>query len=339
MADKRAGTCYTGLYSPAVLNLSAGLSVKGAKEMEYHDFPGGVWPVMLSPFTKDNRPDEGALRELTEWYINNGSSGLFAVCQSSEMFFLSLEERVTYAKTVKAAAAGRVPVIASGHISDSFEDQVRELREMADTGIDALILITNRLAGKEESDEIWLSNLDRLLKEIPENVKLGFYECPYPYKRVLSKKVTEYCAKTGRFYFLKDTSCDMNSILGKLEVCRGTKLRLYNANTATLLESLRAGAAGYSGVMANMQCRLYAQLCSDYQNETMNDLSDILTICALIERQVYPVNAKYFLGLSGLSLTTVSRTRKDSELDETAKKEVHMLKRITQKLEDTYLSR
>ena len=177
--------------------------------MEYHDFPGGVWPVMLSPFTKDNRPDEGALRELTEWYINNGSSGLFAVCQSSEMFFLSLEERVTYAKTVKAAAAGRVPVIASGHISDSFEDQVRELREMADTGIDALILITNRLAGKEESDEIWLSNLDRLLKEIPENVKLGFYECPYPYKRVLSKKVTEYCAKTGRFYFLKDTSCDL----------------------------------------------------------------------------------------------------------------------------------
>ena len=151
--------------------------------------------------------------------------------------------------------------------------------------------------------------------------------------------MTEYCAKTGRFYFLKDTSCDMNSILGKLEVCRGTKLRLYNANTATLLESLRAGATGYSGVMANMQCRLYAQLCSDYQNERMNDLSDILTICALIERQVYPVNAKYYLGLSGLSLTTVSRTRKDSELDETAKKEVHMLKRITQKLEDTYLSR
>ncbi len=294
---------------------------------------------MLSPFTRENRLDEGALRELTEWYINNGSSGLFAVCQSSEMFFLSLEERVLYAKTVKDAAAGRVPVIASGHISDSFEDQVRELREMADTGIDALILITNRMAAKGESDDVWLSNLDRLLKELPEDVKLGFYECPYPYKRVLSKRVTEYCAKTGRFYFLKDTSCDMNSILEKLEVCRGTKLRLYNANTATLLESLRAGAAGYSGVMANMQCRLYDQLCRNYENEKMNGLSDMLTICALIERQVYPVNAKYYLGCSGLSLTTVTRTKKESDLDETARKEVHMLQRITQKLEAEYLSK
>ena len=109
-------------------------------------FPGGVWPVMLTPFGQDNKVDYGALEELVQWYMDHGASGLFAVCQSSEMFCLSLEERVGYAAFVCKKAAGKLPVIASGHISDSFEDQRTELLAMADTGADAIILITNRLA-------------------------------------------------------------------------------------------------------------------------------------------------------------------------------------------------
>ena len=56
-------------------------------------FAGGVWPVMLTPFTKDREIDFKTLKQLVEWYIERGSSGLFAVCQSSEMFYLSFEER------------------------------------------------------------------------------------------------------------------------------------------------------------------------------------------------------------------------------------------------------
>ncbi len=171
------------------------------------------------------------------------------------MFYLSLEERLNIARFVKEKAGG-LPVIASGHISDSFEDQADELKKMGETGVDAVSLITNRLAKQDESDEIWLQNLKALLKEIPEDIKLGSYECPYPYKRVLSREMTQWCASTGRFYFLKDTSCDIKNIREKLAVCKGTNLKLYNANTATLLESLRVGAAGYSVVMANMQCEL-----------------------------------------------------------------------------------
>ena len=142
-------------------------------------FPGGVWPVMLTPFGQDNKVDYGALEELVQWYMDHGASGLFAVCQSSEMFCLSLEERVGYAAFVCKKAAGKLPVIASGHISDSFEDQRTELLAMADTGADAIILITNRLALQTQSDAVWLSNLKKLLKELPKDVKLGLYECPY----------------------------------------------------------------------------------------------------------------------------------------------------------------
>lgn len=304
--------------------------------MKNTNFPGGVWPVMLTPFQDNNELDYRALEALIEWYIAHGASGLFAVCQSSEMFYLSLEERASYAEFVCKRVRGRIPVIASGHISDSFAAQKEELLKMAATGVDAVILITNRLALQEESDEVWISNLKRLLKEIPSDIKLGLYECPYPYKRVMSREMTKFCADSGRFYFLKDTSCDIENIKAKLEVCKGTNLKLYNANTATLLESLMLGAVGYSGVMANMQCSLYTQLCSHYEDRALLKLSDELTICALIERQLYPQNAKYYLSLEGLPVSEKCR-KSNALLNDTEKNEVRMLRRITERMNREYL--
>ena len=91
------------------------------------EFPNGVYPVMLTPFTENNEVDYEALGKLIDWYIEKGVNGLFADCQSSEMFFLSLEERVKIGEFVKKHADGRVPVVTSGHISDSLEDQAKEL--------------------------------------------------------------------------------------------------------------------------------------------------------------------------------------------------------------------
>ncbi|VTR62014.1 dihydrodipicolinate synthase [Actinobacillus pleuropneumoniae] len=99
----------------------------------YQIITDGNWPVMLTPFTEQNNVDYEALERLIDWYIERGADGLFAVCQSSEMYTLTLEERVLIAAFVKAKAAGRVPVIASGHVSDAFEDQVTELNAMAET--------------------------------------------------------------------------------------------------------------------------------------------------------------------------------------------------------------
>ena len=142
-------------------------------------FPDGVWPVMLTPFTENNDVDYAALERLTDWYFENGCSGLFAVCQSSEVFSLSLEERLKIAAFVKKAAKGR-PVIASGHISDAVADQTEELKRMADTGVDALILISNRLAGEEESDDVLLGRLESIMDKLPETLPLGFLNVHIP---------------------------------------------------------------------------------------------------------------------------------------------------------------
>lgn len=304
------------------------------------EFPGGVWPVMLTPYDDLGNVDHAALRELVDWYIQSGVKGLFAVCQSSEMFFLNLDERIAITRTVVEAAGGRIPVIASGHVSDTVEEQVHELNEMAKTGIDALILITNRFAAKGEDDDLWMKNCTDLIKSLPPEIPLGFYECPYPYKRLLSLENIKACADTGRFYFLKDTCCDIGVIKERIKKLEGSTLKLYNANTTTLLESLKAGAAGYSGVMANFHPKLYSWLCDHYLDgdDDLELLQEFLTLASLIERQCYPVNAKYYLReYERLAISTVCRTKDRKLLTGTLKEEVRMLEAMTRRFEKKYI--
>lgn len=87
----------------------------------------GIIPVMLTPFTEQNDVDYPGLANLIDWYLENKVDALFAVCQSSEMQFLTLEERVAVARFVVDHVKGRVPVIASGHISDDLGAQIEEL--------------------------------------------------------------------------------------------------------------------------------------------------------------------------------------------------------------------
>ncbi|MBO5336629.1 MAG: dihydrodipicolinate synthase family protein [Lachnospiraceae bacterium] len=301
------------------------------------EFPGGVWPVMLTPFTEDGRIDYNALEHLVNWYIDKGCDGLFAVCQSSEMYYLTLEERLQLAEAVVKITDGRVPVIASGNICDTPEERIEEANKMAKTGVDAIVLISNSFAEEEESDKVWMANCLDFLEHIDSEIPLGFYECPYPYKRLLSLENLKTCAETGRFYFLKDTCCDADLIQQRLDVLKGTNLKLYNANTSTLLETLRAGAVGFSGVMANFHPELYVTLCKKYKEEKISYLQDFLTLASLIERQYYPVNAKYHLQqIEGIPMTTFSRRMDDKGMTETFRKEVKMMDELAKEIGKHY---
>ena len=159
---------------------------------------------MLTPLTEQGALDLEGLDRLVDWYLDHGADALFAVCQSSEMQLLSLDERVTLARRTLARAAGRVPVIASGHVSDDRQAQLDELLAVAETGVDGVVLVTNRLDPQRLGAATWRDNLDWLLERLPAELPLGLYECPAPYRRLLSDEELSYCAQSGRFVVLKD---------------------------------------------------------------------------------------------------------------------------------------
>ncbi len=278
------------------------------------------FPTMITPYHSDGSVDYETAASYVEWYFNGGCDGIFAICQSSEIFFLSLEERVKLLKTVLekrdelAEKYGRrMTVVASGHVSESLDDQINELKAVASLRPDAVILITNRLADENESDEVWIENAEKLLAGLPSDIKFGMYECPSPYKRLVTEKTLKWAAEKGNFTYMKDTCCNAAEIRRRLEIIKGSNLKLLNANCQTLLESLRDGGQGYCGIMANYHPELYAWICHNFDSkpEKAELIGKFLCTSGFTEAGLpYPLSAKYHMNLVGIPTEVTARNRK-----------------------------
>ena len=266
---------------------------------------------MLTPFDEQREIDWDSLKKLIDWYIDAGVNGLFANCQSSEMFFLSEAESLQLTRFVLEYTAGRVPVVASGHTACGLSQQIDQLGRMAETGVDSVIMISNRFAMPGESDDVVLDNLKKITAAVTDKVGLGIYECPHPYKRLLSDEVVSWCAQSGRYTFIKDTCCRIDTITRRIELVKGSRLHIANANGQTLLPSLQAGAHGYSGVMTNFHPELYVWLCDNWQQEPEKAaiVSAYLSTASLAEYLDYPICAKDYQKSIGNFASVAARVR------------------------------
>lgn len=276
----------------------------------------GIVPVMLTPFTADEQIDYPALAKLIDWYLEKGVDALFAVCQSSEMQFLSLQERVELARFVVQHVDGRIPVIASGHISDHIAAQKEELLAMAQTNIDALVLVTNHLDPRNEGSETFFATLNTLLDTLPKALPLGLYECPAPYRRLLTDDEFSWCANSGRFVVLKDVSCDLPTVERRVKLAQGTPLNVINANAAIAWPAILAGSQGFSGVFTNFHPELYSWLWhhGKTQRALADELAIFLSLGAVTETLGYPKNAKIYHQRLGTFDDVTCRVNKDDVL-------------------------
>lgn len=142
-----------------------------------------------------------------------------------------------------------------------------------------------------------------------EAVPFGMYECPCPYKRLLTPKVLEAMAETGRFRFIKDTCCDAKLIAERVRLLNG-RIQLFNANCATFLETLKDGADGFSGIMANYHPDLLVWLYQNYQKqpEKARELSSMMSVMSLVEGCGHPAAVKYHMNLIGIPMELKCRS-------------------------------
>lgn len=292
--------------------------------------PNGVYPTMITPYTTDNKIDYNAVVQLLHWYTERGVAGIFAICQSSEIFFLSFEEKLELLKFIMAHKPEGLSIVASGHTSDDLDTQIEEAKAFIDCGIDSYVFISNRFAKADEDDDVLLKNMEYVASRLPE-IGLGVYECPYPYKRILTPYVLGKMAETGKYQFLKDTCCDLDMIQKKLNAVKGSELKIYNANSATLLDSLKMGCAGFSGVMANFHPEIYADLCNCWRDEPekAEKLQNFAGFFSVAECQCYPINAKYYLSLDGLDINIDSRARSKADFPENRMAEIRQMYELT----------
>ena len=276
-------------------------------------------PVMLTPYRHDGQIDFDMLSRLMDFYIAAGVKGFFANCQSSEMYKLSPDERLGLANHVVKRVNGKMSVVAAGSFGDSLEDKAEFTKKMYHTGVNAVITITSLIAKQDESDEVLIKNYEKFFS-LTDNIPLGTYECPAPYKRILTPEVFKYLLSTGRMIYHKDTTIDFPRVKVKIELAKNNKLEFYDACVANTMFSLQAGARGMSAISGNFYPEILVWMCNNSTNpdkqEDVKYIQAQLTKTEDIIAQYYPLSAKYFLHKRGLPIEISSRLNPDPLTDQ-----------------------
>jgi len=294
----------------------------------------GIWPVMITPWTEDNKPDFKAIAGLANWYVEQGCAGIFSICLSSEMFLLSEQEKLDIARCVTEAVDGRIQVVASGHTADSKDDQYRQIENMMKIpGIGAYVLVSNRMDQNKEGTEVFLRNAREIFERFPE-VDFGIYECPAPFKRLLTTEELRILANEGRMVFMKDTCADVDLLRERLAAVAGTPLRLFDACSQSWFDAACHGGAGFSGLMANFHPDLYAWCFRhrEDQPEKARYVAHLLTLGAAITAGYYPTNAKYYQRTYAVPMNITSRSVDYRKLDREGIGQVESLRVVEEAL-------
>src|SRR5665213_2551894 len=267
-------------------------------------------PVMITPFEEKGGIDFNGLDRLIEFYLAAGVKGFFANCNSSEMYQLTNEERLSLAGHVVKKVNGKVSVVATGSFGDTMEDKAEFAKKMYQTGVNAVILITSHYAGKEESDEVLFRNFENMCR-LTGNMPLGFYECPSPYKRIINPGLFKQLLDTDRLIYFKDTSIDREKIRAKLALIKNNPMEFYDAHTPNAMFSLQLGAKGMACIAGNFYPEILAWMCNHANDpakrEDVQWLQAELTKADPVISHHYPMSAKYFLHKRGVPVRAISR--------------------------------
>ena len=269
-------------------------------------------PVMITPFNLKAKVDLDVVSTLVEFYLAAGVRGFFANCLSSEMYSISEDERLELTRHVVKAVDGRVPIVATGSFGLTIEDKADFAGRIYDTGIDAVILITGHYANVEDSDDVLLRNFEKMFR-LTRNIPMGLYECPAPYKRIITPEVFRTLLGTGRLVYHKDTSIDLEQVKAKLDVLKQGDhgLEFYDAHTPNAMYSLQMGAKGMSSISGNFYPEILVWMVEhandpDRQEDVRWLQGELSRVDPLIH-VAYPMSAKYFLQKRGLPVRTISR--------------------------------
>ncbi|GGG85594.1 dihydrodipicolinate synthase family protein [Parapedobacter pyrenivorans] len=271
-------------------------------------------PVMLTPFHKDLSVDTYCLEKLIEFYKQSGAGGFFANCLSSEMYQLNRNEQLNIAAITAKRAGNDIPVVATGSFGEKLEDRIECTKQMAETGVDAVVLITSHFAEKEQDARIFLDHVLALVDRTP-GIPLGTYECPTPYKRLLSTWAFRTLNETRRFTYHKDTSEDIEQLTQKIEISRGGSYNVFNAHSGTAVSFIQRGGSGLSPIAGNFFPEIFSWICEHAnkpdQSAQLEYMQQELIRAEKIVSLKYPLSAKYFLRKRGLPIQLNSRVPRE----------------------------
>ena len=99
----------------------------------------GVVPPVCTPFTADYRVDEKSLRKLINHLIDGGVHGLFILGSTSEVAYLTDENRAEVIRITMDEVQGRVPVVV-GAIDTTTLRVIEHVNTAVAAGVEGIVI-------------------------------------------------------------------------------------------------------------------------------------------------------------------------------------------------------
>ncbi len=251
---------------------------------------------MVTPF-KNGQVDQDALKQLVEWHIEEGSSGLVPVGTTGESPTLSHEEHEMVVEVVVKAAAGRIPVIA-GAGSNNTVESIRFMQFAEKVGADAGLVVTPYYNKPTQR------GLIAHYTAIAESCDLPIIIYNIPGRSIvdMTPETMGKLAKLKTIVGVKDATGDVVRVSQQRASC-GVDFCQLSGEDASALGFNVHGGQGCISVTANVAPRL----CAEFQAATLDgnwnkalELQDrLMPLHAAIFIEPGLVGAKYALSVLG----------------------------------------
>lgn len=257
----------------------------------------GVFPLLLTPFQADGTIDWPCYDRYVDWQLRAAPGGLFAVCGSSEMKWLTLDERLALARRA-VELAGDTPVVATANLAAERSDHAAEIQRMVETGVRAVVLVPpDGLSPDPTELEDYLATL---IERAPCPVLL--YEWPARQHYLLRAEGYARLVQLG-VKGIKDTTCTVEGIRGKIKVAGDSTI--FQANTPYLLEAQRMGAGGVMAITSTAVADLVVacwQLAQAEDPQVHHYHRELIFFDSLM-RFGYPAAAKWVVAQRGVPMS------------------------------------
>lgn len=265
-------------------------------------FSGSIVAI-ATPFSasggKNLVVDEKTYRDLIEFQIKNGSSGVVPCGTTGESATLSFEEHNRVIEITIEQVKGRIPVIA-GTGSNSTEEAIMLTRHAAKAGADASLQVSpyyNRPTQK---------GLYEHFKAIAESVKI-----PIILYNIASRTGVniepETMARLARdcrnIVGVKEASGNLDQ-MSRIKALCGANFDLISGDDSLTLPILSIGGVGIISVAANIAPRDVANLVSEFQEGNLKKAEELhyklLPLIKALFIETNPIPVKTAMGLMGL---------------------------------------
>jgi len=222
----------------------------------------GVFPPLVTPFDKEEKLDEKALRNLVNYVIDD-VNGLVPCGTTGEFPYLSAEEQKRVIEIVVEEVKRRKPVIAGTCAPGTY--QVINLVENAkEAGADACLVVTPYFL--HPSPKGIYQHFYEVAKAI--DIPVIMYNIPQTVGAYLPREVIEDLADIPNIVGLKDSSGNLAYTMEVMEMVQG-RIDVLIGHDEVVLPALAGGCSGMILASAQVFPEIWQEICAAVQR---NDL-------------------------------------------------------------------